>query len=254
MSKRIARKLQAPPKPHQPKSLKFAVQLKAVTKTYILHHEKPTFFENILHLDRRESFTAISKLSLKILPGERVGIIGPNGSGKTTLLKLIAGISQPTKGSITTRGRIVSLIDLEAGFHPDLTGEENIFLNGLIVGMTQLEIQTQFAAIVEFADIGQFIDSPLHTYSEGMKLRLGFAIAVHSQPDILILDEAMAVGDRNFQLKSTRKIREFFKAGKTIILVTHWVSLLRKHCSRIIFMDQGRITQDGDTSLLSLLN
>jgi ABC-type polysaccharide/polyol phosphate transport system ATPase subunit len=230
---------------------KLAVQLKRVTKSYILHHEKPTFFENVLRLGRQESFVAINNLSLKIHQGERVGITGPNGSGKTTLLKLIAGISQPTQGSIVTHGRIVSLIDLEAGFHPDLTGEENIFLNGLIIGMTQSEIEAQFTKIVEFADIGQFIDAPLHTYSEGMKLRLGFAIAVHSQPDILILDEAIAVGDRNFQQKSTHKLKEFFKAGKTIILVTHWVALLRKHCSRIIFMERGKVTQDGNVELLS---
>jgi len=230
---------------------KFAVQLKHVTKTYVLHHEKPTFFENILHLGHQESFTAIKNLSLKIPQGERLGITGPNGSGKTTLLKLIAGISQPSEGSITTHGRIVSLIDLEAGFHPDLTGEENIFLNGLIIGMTQGELQAEFTKIVNFADIGQFIDAPLHTYSQGMKLRLGFAIAVHSQPDILILDEAIAVGDKNFQIKSARKLKEFFKSGKTIILVTHWIALLRKQCSRILIMDKGQIIEDGTIQLLS---
>lgn len=245
MSNRIATKLTVATKP------KMAVQLKRVTKSYILHHEKPTFVENVLRLGHRESFVAVNNLSLKIRQGERVGITGPNGSGKTTLLKLIAGISQPSQGSITTQGKIVSLIDLEAGFHPDLTGEENIFLNGLIIGMTQNEIEAEFTSIVEFADIGQFIDAPLHTYSEGMKLRLGFAIAVHSQPDILILDEAIAVGDRDFQQKSTRKIKDFFKAGKTIILVTHWVALLRKHCSRIIFMEHGHIIQDGGVELLS---
>ncbi len=190
-------------------------------------------------------------MDLTIFAGEKVGIVGPNGSGKTTLLKVIVGITNASKGSVKTAGKVVSLIDLEAGFHPDLTGEENIFLNGMIIGMTKQEIEERFAEIVAFADIGDFIDSPLYTYSEGMKLRLGFAVAVHADPDVLILDEGITVGDVNFKIKSEKKIKEFFKAKKTILVVTHWVEFLQKNCNRIITMEHGQIINDGDTRLLA---
>ncbi|MDQ3008358.1 MAG: ATP-binding cassette domain-containing protein, partial [bacterium] len=194
---------------------------------------------------------ALDEVDLTIFAGEKVGIVGPNGSGKTTLLKVIVGITNASKGSVKTAGKVVSLIDLEAGFHPDLTGEENIFLNGMIIGMTKQEIEERFAEIVAFADIGDFIDSPLYTYSEGMKLRLGFAVAVHADPDVLILDEGITVGDVNFKIKSEKKIKEFFKAKKTILVVTHWVEFLQKNCNRIITMEHGQIINDGDTRLLA---
>src|SRR3990167_6304133 len=155
-----------------------AIQLDYVAKQYVLHHEKPTLVETLFS-PKDEVFFALKDISLEVSKGERVGIVGRNGSGKTTLLKIIAGISTPSTGSVTTDGKVVSLIDLEAGFHPDLTGEQNIVLNGMLLGMTRAEIAKKHQAIVRFAGIGQFIDAPLYTYSSGMMLRLGFAVAVH---------------------------------------------------------------------------
>lgn len=237
-------------KKNTPKNLPI-ISLSNVTKKYQLHHEKPTFSEQILNKQRTEIFTALSDISIEFFKGEKIGIIGTNGSGKTTLLKIIAGITTPTSGKVHTVGRIVSLIDLEAGFHPELTGEENIFLNGLIVGMNKKEIKNKFKDIVNFADIGKFIDAPLYTYSEGMKLRLGFSIAVHADPDILILDEGISVGDENFQKKSSGKISEFFKLGKTIIVVTHWLEFLEKNCTKILWLEKGKIFKQGKINILS---
>lgn len=222
-----------------------AIKLTNLTKTYQLHHEKPTLVENIFGRSKRELFTALNGVNLEIKKGEKVGIIGPNGSGKTTLLKLISGITTPTKGSVKIWGKVVSLIDLSAGFHPELTGQENIFLNALLVGMGKEEVKSKYDEIVRFADIGGFIDAPLFTYSSGMRLRLGFSIAVAADPDILILDEGIAVGDEDFQKKSSAKIEEFFRQKKTVIVVSHWLDYLKKHCRRIIVMDNGKITNDG---------
>lgn len=221
-----------------------------VTKRYVLHHEKPTFIENVMLRGRSEVFTALHDISFTVARGEKVGIIGHNGSGKTTLLKLIAGITVPTAGTIKTRGKVVSLIELGAGFHPDLTGEENIFLSGLIVGMTRDEIKKKYKKIIAFADIDRFIDAPLFTYSDGMKLRLGFAIAAHADPDILILDEGLSAGDADFQQKSARKIEEFFQKNKTILMVSHWLDYIRERCEKIIWLDQGHIREVGDTSVI----
>lgn len=232
------------------KNKKVAIYLKNISKEYILHHEKPTFMEQLLKKGKNESYMALNSLDLTIFKGEKVGIIGPNGSGKTTLLKIIAGITTPTSGIVQTHGKVVSLIELTAGFHPDLTGEENIFLNGLIIGMSRQELRKKFKKIVAFADIGQFIDAPLYTYSEGMKLRLGFSVAVHANPDILILDEGITVGDADFQKKSGDKIEEFFRKKKTILVVTHWVEFLAKHCQKIILVKNGEIQKIGDSSLL----
>lgn len=232
------------------KKKEIAISLKNISKKYVLHHEKPTFIEQITKHRRDESFLALNNITLKIEKGKRVGIIGANGSGKTTLLKIIAGITHPTSGEIVVNGKIVSLIELTAGFHPDLTGEENIFLNGMIIGMRKKEIKKKFSEIIKFADIGQFIDSPLYTYSEGMKLRLGFSIAVHADPDILILDEGITVGDADFQKKARKKIQQFFDEGKTVIVVTHWIEFLQKNCDRILIMRKGEILMDGGADLL----
>lgn len=229
---------------------KIALSLKDISKEYILHHEKPTFIEQIVQRGKSEAFAALNEINLTVYKGEKVGVIGHNGSGKTTLLKVIAGITTPTSGKMKTFGKVVSLIELTAGFHPDLTGEENIFLNGLIIGMTRREIQKKIKKIVAFADIGQFIDAPLYTYSEGMKLRLGFSVAVHANPDILLLDEGITVGDADFQKKSGEKIEEFFRKKKTIIVVTHWMGFLRDHCEKIITMEGGMITKVGGIELL----
>lgn len=227
-----------------------AIKLTNLTKTYQLHHEKPTLVENIFGRNKKELFTALNGINLEIKKGEKVGIIGPNGSGKTTLLKLISGIATPTKGFVKTWGKVVSLIDLSAGFHPELTGQENIFLNALLVGMGREEVRSKFEEIVSFADIGGFIDAPLYTYSSGMQLRLGFSIAVAADPDILILDEGVAVGDEDFHKKSLRKINEIVGQGKTILVATHWMEYLRENCRRIIWLDRGIVKIDGGLDVL----
>jgi len=190
---------------------------------------------------RREQFTALDNVSLTIKKGEKVGIIGPNGAGKTTLLKIIAGITTPDSGQVITNGKVVLLIDLSAGFHPDLTGEENIFLNGMVIGMSRHEINAKFKQIVEFADIGGFIDAPMFTYSEGMKLRLGFSVAVHAEPDILLLDEGMAVGDEEFRRKSMMTTNLLFQKNKTIVISSHWLEYLYKQTKKIIELDNHQI-------------
>lgn len=227
-----------------------AIKLEKVTKKYTLHHEKPTFIENVIGRGSAEQFVALKDISLTINKGEKIGIIGSNGSGKTTLLKVIVGITTPNSGAVSTQGKIVSLIDIEAGFHPDLTGEENIFLNGLLLGMDKDEVKKKFLKIVAFANIRQFIDAPLYTYSSGMKMRLGFAIAVHANPDILILDEGILTGDQDFQAKLSKKINKLFKQQKTILVVTHWLDFLRQNCEKIIWIDKGKIKQIGNVSIL----
>lgn len=226
-----------------------AVRLTHVTKEYTIHHEKPTLVEKMVN-GREEKFFALNDISLTIKKGERIGIIGPNGSGKTTLLKVIAGIATPTGGTVETHGKIVSLIDLEAGFHPDLTGEQNIYLNGMLLGMKNREITDKLDGIIKFADIKQFIDTPLFTYSSGMKLRLGFAIAVHADPDILILDEALSVGDADFQKKSRVKIQEFFHKGKTILVASHMLEYIQTNCHRVFIMKKGTVVGDGNQKLI----
>lgn len=223
------------------KSKQAVIDLKNVGKTYLIHHEKPTLSEDLakyLKREKTESYVALSKVNLKIYPGEKVGFYGPNGAGKSTLLKLIAGISHPTTGTIKTVGRLVSLIDLAAGFHPDLSGEENILLNGLIIGMSKQEIEAKKQAIINFADIGDFINVPLYTYSTGMQLRLGFSIAIHADPDILILDEVVTTGDENFRKKTENAMNEMFNNDKTVLIVSHWLDFLKDNCSRLIYLDK----------------
>jgi ABC-type polysaccharide/polyol phosphate transport system ATPase subunit len=226
-----------------------AIQLTGVSKKYEIHHEKPTLVEKFVK-GPNETFWALRDINLTIKKGERVGFIGPNGSGKTTLLKIIAGITTPSKGSVQTQGKIVSLIDLEAGFHEDLTGIQNIYLNGMLLGMTKNELDQKLHLMIRFADIKQFIDAPLYTYSKGMKLRLGFAVVVYASPDILILDENISVGDKDFQNRSQKKLRQFLKQGKTILMVSHWLEFIEKNCDRILYIHNGLIQADGKTLAL----
>jgi ABC-type polysaccharide/polyol phosphate transport system ATPase subunit len=224
-----------------------AVKLSNISKKYIIHHEKPTLVENILQRKTKEEFWALKDINLSISKGEKLGIIGPNGSGKTTLLKIIAGITAPTTGSVKTYGKVVSLIELAAGFQPDLTGEENIMLNGLLIGMNKEEIRKKIKIIIKFADIGSFIDTPFYTYSSGMALRLGFSIAVHADPDILVLDENLAVGDQDFQVKSQKKMEQFFRENKTIILVSHWMNFIKKNCNFTVLLSEGGVVKQGES-------
>lgn len=227
---------------------KVAVTLENISKKYVVRHEKPTLVENILRRVTSEEFWALLDIDLTINKGEKLGIIGPNGSGKTTLLKIIAGITAPTVGVVKTSGSVVSLIEIEAGFQPDLTGEENIILNGLLIGMAKDEIQSKMQEIIDFADVGKFIDAPFYTYSSGMALRLGFSIAIYADPEILILDEVLAVGDQEFQTKSKKKLETFFRQKKTIILVSHWFDFIKKNCTRVVLLKKGKVVTQGTFS------
>lgn len=226
-----------------------AIMLTRVSKNYEIHHDKPTLVEKFVKKNN-EVFKALNSINITIRKGEKVGIVGHNGSGKTTLLKIIARITTPTYGTIETQGRIVSLIDLEAGFHPDLTGIQNIYLNGMLIGMKKEDIDKKLSSIIQFADIKQFIDVPLYTYSFGMKLRLGFSIAIHSNPQILLLDESIGVGDKQFQIKVQKKIKQLFTQGITILVVSHWLQFVEEHCKRIVIMKNGSIIQDGGKNVL----
>jgi ABC-type polysaccharide/polyol phosphate transport system ATPase subunit len=228
-----------------------AIKLVEVTKTYHLYHEKPTFVEKIFNRNAVENFIALNNINLEIKIGERVGIIGSNGSGKTTLLKVISGITTPNKGLVKISGKLVSLIDLSAGFHPELTGIENVFQNAMLLGMSRQETKKKMDQIIDLAGIDGFIDSPLYTYSEGMKLRLGFSVAVFTNPDILILDECVAAGDKDFNVKIWKKLDDMFYEGRTVILVAHWLEYLRKHCNRILWMEAANIKMDGGLEVVS---
>lgn len=199
-----------------------AIQLTNISKKYLVSHQKPTLANNILGRRKEEEFWALKNINLTIKKGEKVGIIGPNGAGKTTLLKIITGITQPSSGIVKTNGKVVALINLEAGFHPDLTGEENIFVNGMLIGMSKAEIQSKKSKIIRFADIGKFIYSPFHTYSSGMKFRLAFAVAVASECETLIMDEVFVVGDVEFQKKTYELIMRLKEEKQlTLIFCSH---------------------------------
>ena len=195
---------------------------------------------------RKHEFWALDDISFEIKKGETLGIIGPNGSGKTTLLKLLNGIFWPDKGKISVKGKVGALIEVGAGFHPLLTGRENIYINAAILGMTKEETDKKFDAIVEFADIGDFLDVPVKHYSSGMFVRLGFAVAVHCEPDILLVDEVLAVGDINFQNKCFNKIGELMSKGTTTILVSHNMFSIRRICDRCVWINVGKVMMSGD--------
>jgi len=191
-------------------------------------------------------FQALKDVSFTIGDSETVGIIGRNGSGKSTILKIIAGVYKPSGGRVTINGHVAGLIELAAGFHPELTGRENIVLNGLLLGLTRRQIAAKEDSIIEFAELGDFIDSPVKQYSSGMYMRLGFAIAVQVDPDILLMDEILAVGDIPFQQKCLERVDEFRRAHKTIVFVSHDLKAVREHCRRAILLDAGRVVADGD--------
>ena len=196
---------------------------------------------------RREEFWALADVSFQAHQGETIGVIGPNGAGKTTLLKMLNGIIWPDKGRITLRGKVGALIDVGAGFHPYLTGKENIIINGAILGMPRLEIRKKFDEIVEFSEIGEFLNSPVKHYSSGMLVRLGFSIAIHLMPEILLLDEILAVGDISFQRKSYSKIKQLKKQGCSTILVSHSLGTILNNCEKAIYLDKGIVREYGET-------
>jgi ABC-2 type transport system ATP-binding protein len=196
---------------------------------------------------RPTEFWALQDVNFTLRKGETLGVIGVNGSGKSTLLRLINGIFPPDRGKISITGRMGALIAIGAGFHPHMTGRENIYLNGTIIGMTKREIREKFDAIVDFADIGEFLDAPVATYSSGMNVRLGFSIAVHSDPEILLADEVLAVGDLQFVLKCYRKIAEYRQHGGSVVLVSHGIQLIRNTCSQVIWLDRSWVKEYGET-------
>ncbi|MBD8507587.1 ABC transporter ATP-binding protein [Hoyosella sp. G463] len=193
-----------------------------------------------------EQFWALREVNLEIASGHTIGLIGPNGSGKSTLLQMITGIITPTAGYVERTGRVAALLNLGAGFHPDLTGRENVYLNASILGLSRKEIDRHFDAIVEFSEIQKFIDTPVKFYSSGMYVRLAFAVAVHVDPDILIIDEVLSVGDEAFQRKCRERIEQFQQQGKTIVLVTHSLEQVQKWCDRAILLVKGDVVAQGD--------
>ncbi|KKL65827.1 hypothetical protein LCGC14_2151080 [marine sediment metagenome] len=213
----------------------------------IYHHKNYTIKDVLVRLKKSayEEFWALKDVSFKVKRGETLGIIGENGSGKSTLLKCITGILPPTKGQVKVKGRISPLLELGAGFHPELSGKENIYINGAILGLTKKQIDEKFDEIVAFSELEKFIDNQVKFYSTGMYVRLGFAIAVFSEPDILIIDEILSVGDERFKKKSFDKMKQLQAQGKTIILVTHDMGTASKFCDRLIRLEKGRMKRAG---------
>jgi len=255
-----------------------AISLSNVGKRYFLSHQttesystlRDTLAQTVRKLVRplrgneravlgsleREEFWALRNIDLEIQSGERVGIIGRNGAGKSTLLKLLSRITEPTTGRIVLQGRVASLLEVGTGFHPELSGRENIFLNGAILGMPRAEIRRKFDQIVEFAEIERFLDTPVKRYSSGMYVRLAFAVAAHLDPDVLVVDEVLAVGDAEFQRKCLGKMQLGSDAARSVLFVSHNMQAIRQLCSRAVLIDQGRIVSDGpvDTVVATYLN
>jgi len=232
-----------------------AIDVRTVTKVYRRYAARRQFAtlksallsgSLINDLKPDETFAALKDVSFGVEAGRTYGIIGRNGSGKSTALKLVAGITKPTSGTVDVAGRVSALIELGAGFHPEISGRENVFINGIMLGLTRREIARRFDEIVEFAELEDFIDAPVKTYSSGMYMRLGFAVAIHVDPDVLLVDEVLAVGDEGFAHKCQDKFAEFKRRGKTILLVTHSLGLVERFCDEALWLDAGRVKLIGD--------
>jgi ABC-type polysaccharide/polyol phosphate transport system ATPase subunit len=230
------------------------ISFKNVSKRFTFAREQPqSILETIVSVagnrGRRpkRDLWAVRDLSFDVYPGQSLGIIGRNGSGKSTVLKLVARILRPTSGQMAVRGRVSALLELGAGFHPDLTGRENIALNASVLGLSQEDVARNFDAIVEFSELGDYIDMPVKHYSSGMYMRLGFSVAIHVEPDILIVDEILAVGDQAFQTKCIDRIHQMQREGVTIILISHNLSVVRRMCSNLIWLENGEMRASGPT-------
>ncbi len=229
-----------------------AIKVTHVSKSFKLYYDKAhTLKEKILFFskknkDKNTVLEVLKDINLTIKKGESVALIGTNGSGKSTLLKLMTKIIYPNKGRITTNGKLTSLLELGAGFHDDFTGRENIYFNASIFGLTKSEIDEKIDEIIEFSELGDFIDNPVRTYSSGMYMRLAFSVAINVQAEILLIDEILAVGDQHFQDKCFNKLIELKKAGKTIVIVTHSMQQVRKFCDRAVWLYKGEIRKDGN--------
>lgn len=223
-----------------------AIEIAGLSKRFRLQHDK-SLKERMLSFGRRsgEEFYALRDIDVAVEAGTTLGLLGHNGSGKSTLLKCVAGILAPSTGTVTVAGRVAALLELGAGFQPDLTGRENVYLNGAILGLAKREIDRRFDEIVAFSELEQFIDSQVKHYSSGMYVRLGFAVAVNVDPDVLLVDEVLAVGDEAFQRKCIERVRQFQSEGRTIVFVTHAPDLVRQICDRAVVLDHGRVVHDG---------
>ena len=225
-----------------------ALHVEGLWKNFRMYHERNRYIKAAMLRGRRaryDEFWALSEISFEIPDGATVGFIGANGSGKSTLLKCLTGIYHPERGTVTVNGTVAALLELGAGFSPELTGRENIFLNGSILGMSRTDIKLKLDAIVDFAELGEFIDTPVKNYSSGMAVRLGFSIAAHVEPRILLIDEVLSVGDQSFQRKSSEKIEEFRREGRTIVVVSHSLGLVEHLCSQTIWLEKGRMRMQG---------
>src|SRR5262247_1856416 len=231
-----------------------AIELSGVTKIYRRYSgrqcatlKSALLQRSILRdLSPNETFPALSDVSFVVPRGSAFGVIGRNGSGKSTALKLVAGITKPTSGTVRVDGRVSALIELGAGFHPEISGRENVFINGIMLGLSKREIERRFDDIVDFAELRDFIDAPVKTYSSGMYMRLGFAVAINVNPDVLLIDEVLAVGDEGFTHKCLDKFGEFRRRGKTILLVTHSLPLIERFCDEAVWLDAGEKQAEGD--------
>lgn len=226
-----------------------AIKVENVTKSFKYFYDKPTTLKERLvfwNKKKSEKHTVLKDISLEIKQGETVALIGVNGSGKSTLLKLMTKIIYPTNGKIVTTGKLTSLLELGAGFHPDFTGRENIYFNASIFGLTRREIDGRLDEIIEFSELGELIDSPVRTYSSGQYMRLAFSIAINVDAEILLIDEILAVGDQHFQEKCFNKLMELSESNKTIIIVSHSLQQLKKLCSRGVWVNEGKIEYDGN--------
>ncbi|MBF4993662.1 ABC transporter ATP-binding protein [Arthrobacter gandavensis] len=227
-----------------------AIEVRDVNKQFVLRHTR-SMKEAFVWLvkgrkgDLSEKFHALKGVSLNVEQGETVALLGLNGSGKSTLLKHISGVMRPDSGTVGTRGRVAGLIEVGAGFHHDLSGRDNVYLNGAILGMSEEEINEKFDSIVEFSEIGQFIDTEVKFYSSGMYLRLAFSVAVHTDPEVFLVDEILAVGDEPFQKKCINKIKELAAEGKTLVVVSHDLDLVSRICERGVLLEHGEVIMDG---------
>lgn len=225
-----------------------AIIIESVSKKFRLYKERNQSIKSAVMRRRisvHEDFWAVSDVSFEIFEGETFGIIGDNGSGKSTLLKCLAKILFPNSGSITMNGRVAALLEVGSGFHPELSGRENIYLNGSILGMSKKELDSKFDEIVAFSGVGEFIDQPVKNYSSGMYVRLGFAVAINVDPEILLVDEVLAVGDEAFQAKCFKKFEEFKESNKTVVIVSHALSTMAEMCDRLAWMDHGVLKAIG---------
>ena len=230
-----------------------AIEVDHLTKRYRLRSEGGRTLKELLlgQYPPGSEVTALTDVSFSVDHGETLGVIGANGSGKSTLLKVLAGTSRPTAGRVDVSGRVSALLEIGAGFHPDFSGRENAYLNGSLLGLSRREMDTVMLGIQEFADIGRFFDAPVKTYSSGMYSRLGFAVAIHVEPDVLLVDEVLAVGDEYFQHKCFAKINAFRAGGKTILFVSHDLAAVKRICGRALFLDAGRIAAEGDVQYVA---